>query len=106
LAVATEIWPDVARGGTFVEMLVEVADVTAARNGLNSVRSFAATSKFAPEIVTVVPGVPIVGVKLEIEGAPLPLDPTVKDVELVAVPFDVVIVIGPVVAPLGTVAKI
>jgi len=88
-------------------MLVEVADVTATNAKLNLVRSFAAISKFAPEIVVAVPGVPILGVKPEIEGAPFAFDVvTVKEVELVAVPFEVTTVIGPVVAPVGTVATI
>jgi hypothetical protein len=43
-------------------------------------------------------------VKLEIVGAELPL--TVKDVVLVAVPLGVVMVIGPVVAPEGTLVTI
>ena len=89
-----------------MEMVVEVADVTAANTELNSVRSFATTSKFAPEIVVAVPGAPIVGVKLEMEGAFGVDVVTVKEVELVAVPLDVVTVIGPVVAPVGTVATI
>ena len=87
-------------------MLVEVADVTAANDELNSVRSFATISKFAPEMVVAVPGVPILGVKLEIEGAAVPLDVTVKEVELFAVPLGLTTVIAPVVAPVGTVATI
>jgi len=86
-------------------MLVEVAEVTVAKNLLNSVRSFAAISKFVPEMVTAVPGVPIAGVKPLIVGAPLAAV-TVKDVELVAGPLGVVIVIGPVVAPDGTAVTI
>src|SRR5713101_21033 len=105
--VATEIRPDVAVSGTVVEMLVEVAEVTVAKALLNLVLSFAATSKFVPEIVVAVPGVPIVGVNPEIVGAPLAFEAvTVKEVELVAVPFGVVIAIGPVVDPVDTVARI
>ena len=60
-----------------------------------------------PEIVTAVPGAPTVGVKLAIVGPPLaPEAVTVNDVELVALPFGVVIVIGPVVAAVGTVVAI
>ena len=88
-------------------MLVEVAEVIPAKATLNLVRSFAATSKFVPEIVTAVPDAPIVGVKPVIVGDPLPPGAvTVKDAELVAVPFGVVIVICPVVAPVGTVVTI
>jgi len=102
LGVATEIWPEVPVGGTFAEMLVEVAELTAASPTLNLVRSFAATSKFVPEITTDVPGVPIVGLKLETVGAPLAPEVTVNEVALVAVPFGELIVIVPVVAPAGT----
>ena len=59
--------------------------------------------KFAPVIVTDVPAVPLVGVKLVIVGgAPVML----KLLPLVAVPFGVVTVIAPLVAPAGTVALI
>lgn len=102
LGVATEIWPEVPLGGTAAEMLVGVAEVTAASPTLNFVRSFAATSKFVPAIVTAVPGVPIVGVKLEIVGPPLAPAATVNGLALVAVPFGVVTAIVPVVAPAGT----
>jgi hypothetical protein len=56
--------------------------------------------KLAPVIVTAVPTGPLVGEKLVIHG------PTVKLVALVAVPAGVVTLIGPVVAPEGTVAVI
>ena len=56
--------------------------------------------KFVPLIVTLVPAGPLAGVKLVIVGA---LD-TVKLLALVAVPPGVVTLIGPVVAPAGTVA--
>ncbi|MFZ0747964.1 MAG: hypothetical protein WAM70_01295, partial [Pyrinomonadaceae bacterium] len=62
-------------------------------------------SKFVPVIVTAVPAGPIVGVKPEIEGAPVVLAPTVKEVLLVADPFGEVTAIGPVVAPDGTVTR-
>ncbi len=53
--------------------------------------------KLVPLIVTLVPARPFVGVKLVIVGT------TAKLLPLVAVPPDVVTVIGPVVAPAGTV---
>jgi hypothetical protein len=88
-------------------MLVGLAELTAASPTLNFVRSYVAMSKFVPETVTAVPEAPIVGVKPVIVGAPLaPEAVTVKDIELVAVPLGVVIVIGPVVAPVGTVVTI
>ena len=59
--------------------------------------------KLAPVIITFVPTGPLVGEKLVIEGAGTV---TVKLVELVPVPFAVVTLIGPVVAPVGTVAVI
>jgi hypothetical protein len=55
--------------------------------------------KFVPLMTTLVPTAPLVGVKLVIVG---PLA-TVKLDALVAVPADVVTLIGPVVAPPGTV---
>jgi len=88
-------------------MLVEVAEVTPARVLLNLVRLFGVTSKFVPEIVTAVPGAPTVGVKPLIVGPPLaPEAVTVKEIELVAMPFGVVTVIGPVVAAVGTAVTI
>jgi hypothetical protein len=56
--------------------------------------------KFVPLIVTLVLTGPLVGVKLVIVGV------TVNALALVAVPSGVVTLIGPVVAPLGTVACI
>jgi hypothetical protein len=59
----------------------------------------AAVWKFAPTIVTAVPGLETVGVKLVIMGPP---EPTTKDLLLDAEPEGVVMEIGPVVAPEGT----
>ena len=59
--------------------------------------------KFVPVIVTLVPGVPLVGLNVVMVGAGTL---TVKLVEDVAVPPGVVTVIVPVVAPFGTVAVI
>jgi len=58
--------------------------------------------KFVPLIVTLVPAGPLPGVKLVIVGGLS----TVKLLALLAVPPGVVTLIGPVVAPLGTVAAI
>jgi hypothetical protein len=59
--------------------------------------------KLVPVIVTAVPEVPVVGSKLVMDGSgPV----TLKLPLLVAVPFGVLTVIGPVVAPVGTVALI
>lgn len=56
-------------------------------------------------IVTAVPAVPIVGVKLVMVGAPCdPPEVTRKFVLLVAEPVSIVTPIGPVVAPAGTLA--
>jgi hypothetical protein len=58
-------------------------------------------------IVTAVPAVPIVGVKLVMVGAPCdPPEVTRKFVLLVPEPVNVVTPIGPVVAPVGTLATI
>ena len=59
-------------------------------------------SKFVPVIETAVPGVPIVGVKLVIVGAPL-VAVTVNGALLEADPDGVVTPIEPVLAPAGTV---
>src|SRR6185503_10387956 len=61
--------------------------------------------KLEPKIVTIVPALPIEGEKLVILGAG-PETTTVNAAELVAVPFGVVTLIDPVVAPAGTVAVI
>ena len=57
--------------------------------------------KFAPLIVTLVPTGPLAGVKLVIVGA---LAVTVNAAALVAVPPGVVTLMGPLVAPAGTIA--
>ena len=59
--------------------------------------------KLEPLMVTLVPTGPLVGLNPEIEGAGGP-GVTVKLPALVAVPAAVVTLIGPVVAPAGTVA--
>ncbi|HYR17113.1 MAG TPA: hypothetical protein VEQ67_23290, partial [Mycobacterium sp.] len=65
-------------------------------------RTALAPVKFVPLMVTLVPTGPVVGVKLEIVGGLM----TVKLPVLLAVPPEVVTLIGPVAAPAGTVAVI
>jgi hypothetical protein len=60
--------------------------------------------KFVPVTVTAAPATPLVGVKLEIDGAAATV--TEKFVAEDAVPLGVVTVIFPVLAPVGTVALI
>jgi hypothetical protein len=104
--VATEIRPEVAPVGTAVAIVVVVEEVTAACMTLNLTSLLAGTaSKFVPVMVTAVPGVPVVGVKFVIVGAPL-LAVTVKAVGLVAELVTLMTLIGPVVAPEGTVVLI
>jgi hypothetical protein len=79
------------------------AAVTIARVWLKVTTLFArVATKLAPEIVTGVPGVAIAGLNPLIVGAMVEL--TVKAVALVAEPFGEVTLIGPVVAPPGTIA--
>ena len=99
------MWPDVALVGTVAPRLVAVAVLICAKVALKATRLLAATgSKLVPLIVTVVPAVPIFGVKPLMVGAAEPL--TVKGVLLVARPKGVLTVIGPVVAPDGTLVTI
>jgi hypothetical protein len=62
--------------------------------------TFVAPVKLVPVMVTAVPSVPLVGEKEAIWGV------TMKLVELVAAPTVLVTLIGPVVAPAGTVVRI
>jgi hypothetical protein len=62
-------------------------------------------SKFVPVIETAVPTVPMFGVKLVMVGSPFAV-PAVKFALLVAVPFGATTLMGPVVAPVGTLAVI
>jgi hypothetical protein len=84
-------------------MFVEVEELTLAIRTLNSVLSFAGTSKLVPVIETAAPVTPIVGENKLIVGTPFD-DVTVKAELLVADPAGAVTLIEPVVAPLGTVA--
>jgi hypothetical protein len=97
------MWPDAVLGGTAVPIVVAVAEVAAANELFNFTRSFdGVESKLVPLMVTAVPTAAIVGLKLVMLGALVPA-PTIKDVLLVAEPPEVATLIGPVVAPLGTV---
>jgi len=73
---------------------------------LTVVRSFVGVvSKFVPLIVTLVPGVAIGGENPLIDG-PFGFPPIANDELLVTEPLGVVTIIGPVIAPEGTVATI
>jgi hypothetical protein len=97
-AVNTLIRPVVALAGTVAEILVELTTVNTADLPLNATR--VAPVNPDPRMVTMVPTDPDVGENLSILGR------TLKDVELAAVPPDVLTVIGPVVAPAGTRTRI
>jgi hypothetical protein len=99
--VVTLIGPVVAPPGTVAE--IDVAELTVKLALVPLKVTAVVPVKFVPLIVTLVPTVPLVGEKFVIVGA---LAVTVKLLALVAVPSDVVTIIGPVVAPLGTVAVI
>jgi hypothetical protein len=102
-AVVTVMVPVVAPLGTEVSICVLVADFTEAAVPLNFTVLFAAVvSNPVPLMVTAVLTAPETGVNDVMVGT----CSTVKSVDDVAVPFDVVTVIVPVVAPLGTVAVI
>ena len=97
--VVTAIVPVVAPPGTVAVILIGVLTVKGAPVPLNVTDD--APAKLAPLMVTLVPAVPVDGVKLVIRGA------TMKLAALVAVPpGDVVTPIAPVFALAGTVAVI
>lgn len=102
VGVEIAMCPEVPFDGTVALICVLVALETAACAVLNVILSLASTSKFVPLIDIDVPGVPIVGVKLVMVGAP-EFDVTVKFEVLDTEPEGVVTVIGPVVALAGTV---
>ena len=88
--------------GTAVPIADPVLDDTVPIVALNRRRLFSSTgSKFDPETVTAVPGVPMVGEKLVMAGTAAAV--TVNASPLLALPLDVVTEIVPDVAPLGTV---
>ena len=93
--------PVVTPAGTTTDSVVVVAVVTVAGIPLNTTVLFAGTAlKLVPVIVTAVPDGPYAGVKLVIVGGVV----TVKLLALVAVCDPTLIVIGPVLAPGGTLA--
>ena len=99
----TVIKPEIALPGMSATMLVAVLLVTVIKAPLIQTVLFAVTgSKLAPVIVTVVPGGPDPGEKLLIVGGKT----NVKLEPLVAVRPSTVTVMGPVVAPEGTVTVI
>jgi hypothetical protein len=90
--------------GTVVLIVVGVEELTLVIAPLNRTILLAAVaSKFVPVIVTDVPAVPTVGLKLVIVGMPT-VPVTVNGAVLDAEPAGVVTSITPVVAPAGTVA--
>jgi hypothetical protein len=105
-AVPTLRCPEAELNGTLVAMLVDVADVETAKAAFSFTRSLVGfASKFVPLIVIPVPTTPMLGVKLVMVGAPF-VTVTVKGVALVADPVGAVTLMGPLVAPFGTVARI
>jgi len=98
LGVVTLILPVVAPTGTIAVILVLEFTTKLATVVLNLTR--VAPVKLVPVITTEVPTGPEVGVNLVIAGV------TVKLLVLVVVPPGVVTAMGPVVAPVGTVAVI
>src|SRR6185436_12500467 len=102
--VVTRIFPLVAWAGTVARICVLDCTLKAAEVPLNSTR--VVPVKFVPVIVTLVPTGPLVGANEVIVGAGGGVCVTVKLPLLVAVPPGVVTPIRPVVAPVGTVARI
>ena len=98
--VVTDIFPVVAPAGTVAVICVAELTVKVELIPLNL--TSVAPVKFVPVITMLAPMRPLVGLKLVIVGAGM----TVKLLALVAVPPGVVTLIGPVVAPVGTVAVI
>src|SRR5205823_7810643 len=98
--VVTLIGPLVAPAGTVVVIAVAELTVKLALALLNS--TAVAPLKLVPLIVTLVPTGPLPGVKLVIVGGLI----TVKLAAVLAVPPGVVTLIGPLVAPAGTVVVI
>ena len=99
----TAIGPVVAAEGTVAVICVSELTVKLALTPLNVTAVIPA--KFPPVIVTEELAMPLAGVKEVIEGEPSP-ERTEKLLALAAVPLEVTTLIGPVVAPAGTVAVI
>ncbi len=101
LGLVTEMRPVVAPLGT--EAMICVGEVTEKVDAATLLNLTAVTpTKLVPLMVTMVPTGPDVGENDVMVGTPI----TVKSVELVPVPLALVTEIGPVVAPVGTVAVI
>lgn len=98
--VVTEIGPVTAPGGTVVVILVALEEVTIAAVPLKDTEGEAL--KFVPEIITVAPMAPLVGLEFEIVG----VGRTIKLEELVRVIPLTTMEIEPDVAAGGTVAVI
>ena len=98
--LVTVMGPVVAPAGTVAVICVLLLSVKTAVMPLK--RTSVVPVKFVPVMVTEVPTGPAVGEKLEMVGDRM----TTKSVLLVAVPAGLVTVMGPVVAPAGTVAVI
>src|SRR5438093_1494124 len=96
--VVTLIGPVVAPLGTVADIVV--AELTEKFALVPLKVTAVAPAKFVPVIVTPLPTEPLVGLKLVIVGA---LATTVNALALVAVPWGVVTLSGPVVAPVGTI---
>jgi hypothetical protein len=98
--VVTVIGPLLAFAGTVA--LIRVAETTAYFMEIPLSRTAVAPLKFVPTIVTSVLAAPLAGEKLLIVGA----NDTLNDPVEVAVPAAVTTEIGPLVAPVGTTARI
>ena len=102
LEVVTVTGPDVAPDGTTAVIRELDSTVNVAETPLN--RTAVAPERLVPVIATVVPTQPAVGFSEPMVGAADAV--TVKLDELIAVPLEVTILIGPDVAFCGTVAVI
>jgi hypothetical protein len=96
--VVTEIGPVKAPAGTTVVILALVDDVTLATTPLNLTVGAGDVLKFVPEIITVAPTAPLVGLNPVIDG----VGSTVKSLTLVTVTPLTVTEIFPEMAPTGT----
>ena len=103
--VVTEIWPEPATGVVLLSVVLLAELTTPLIVSKESLLFAAAVSNPDPVTVTGVPGAPIAGLKPVMLGAP-GADPTVNEPELVADPAGDVTIIGPVVAPAGTLVTI
>jgi hypothetical protein len=95
--------PVVAAEGTVAVICVSESTLKLALAPLNV--TAVTPAKFTPVITTEELAVPLAGVKEVIEGEPSP-ERTAKLLALAALPLEVTTLIGPVVAPAGTVAVI